>query len=485
MKNLKLQNIKSNAAGQEDGMKSTSVKKGFKMPHVYIILLFMMLFVVILSWIVPSGVYERVIDEATGREIINPDNFTYVTNTAPITFMNFFEAVYNGFVSGATIMGTLFISSGVIYILEVSGAFGAGIQKILRHTKGKEFSVVVIFYTIFVVFGVLGYGEAAYPFYPLAVTIGFALGYDRVVGTGIAVVGSTVGFTCGMMNMFTTGVAQQLVGLPMFSGMGMRAVGLVVFYVIGFFGLFFYCRKIRKDPSKSIVKDEYLNQNKSDVEDAPLTMTVSRVLGLICFVAVIVIQGVGAVCFKWSFPQIAALYVMFAFVLAVIFRMNPNEVCATFTKGATRVFGAAFAIGLANAVVTLMNQAQILDTLVYKMSGLLEGKSVILTLLIIYIFVTLFNFLVVSGSGKAVIIMPILQPLGKILNINQQVLVLTYQYGDGITNSFWPGSSMVALSLCGLGYGEWMRFCWKIYTAMMAAAFILIIIANSIGYGPF
>lgn len=464
-------------------MKKT--KKGFQMPHVYIILLLMMLLVVVISWVIPSGEYERVLDEATGRQIINPDNFAYVERENPITVMNYFEAVYNGFVSGASIMGTLFICSGVIYILEVSGAFGAGIQKILSYTKNREFSVVVIFYTIFVIFGVLGYGEAAYPFYPLAVTIGFALGYDRVVGAGLAIVGSTVGFTCGMMNMFTTGVAQQLVGLPMFSGMGMRAVGLVVFYIIGLLGLFFYCKKIKKNPELSIVKDEYMKQHKKVENEKLLAMTPSRILGLIGFVVVIIIQGIGAVCYQWSFPQIAALYIMFGMILGIIFRMNPNEVCTVFTQGATRVFGAAFAIGLANSVVALMNQAQILDTIVYKMAGLLYGKNAILTLLIIYVFVTLFNFLVVSGSGKAVIIMPILQPLGKILNINQQVLVLTYQYGDGITNSFWPGSSMVPLSLCELGYGAWIRFCWKIYGGMMVAAFVLVIIANAIGYGPF
>lgn len=461
------------------------MKRGFKLPHVYIILMFMMLLVVILSWIIPSGVYERVLDSNTGREIINPDNFSYVEQSNPITFMNFFEAIYNGFVSGASIMGTLFISSGIIYILEVSGAFGAGIQKILKHTKGKEFSVVVIFYTIFVVFGVLGYGEAAYPFYPLAVTIGLALGYDRVVGAGLAIVGSTVGFTCGMLNMFTTGVAQQLVGLPMFSGMGMRAVGLVVFYIIGFFGLFFYCKKIKKTPEKSIVRDEYLTQKAEDFQENDQKMTLPRVLGLIAFLVVIIIQGIGAVGFGWSFPQIAALYVIFGFVLAVIFRIGPSRVCTIFTQGATRVFSAAFAIGLANAVVALMNQAQILDTLVYHMSGFLNGKSAIVTLLIIYVFVTLFNFFVVSGSGKAVIVMPILQPLGNILHINQQVLVLAYQYGDGITNSFWPGSAMVGLSMCNLGYGEWIRFCWKIYVSMMVAAFVLVIIANAIGYGPF
>ena len=96
-------------------MKKT--KKGFQMPHVYIILLLMMLLVVVISWVIPSGEYERVLDEATGRQIINPDNFAYVERENPITVMNYFEAVYNGFVSVASIMGTLFICSGVIYIL--------------------------------------------------------------------------------------------------------------------------------------------------------------------------------------------------------------------------------------------------------------------------------------------------------------------------------------------------------------------------------
>ena len=451
------------------------------MPHVLLI----MLFVVILSYIIPSGSYERVTDEATGISVVNPDTFTYVENETPITFMDYFEAVYQGFVNGATIMGTLFISSGIIYLLEVSGAFGAGISVILQKTKGREFSVVCIFYTIFVIFGVLGYGEAAYPFYPLAVTIGFALGYDRMVGTGLAIVGCTVGFTSGLMNMFTTGVAQQIVGLPMFSGIGFRAVGLVVFYIIGLIGLYTYCRKIKKDPESSLVREEYLNQAKEVESGYEEQMTLPRILGLLAFLAVIIIQGFGCIRLGWSFAQIAALYVIFGIVLTLIFRIGPSEACQLFCQGATRVFGAAFAVGLAQSVVVLMNQACIMDTIVHGMSVLLENKGAIFALLIIFVFVTLFNFLVVSGSGKAVIIMPILQPLGKILNINQQVLVLAYQYGDGITNSFWPGSSLVQLSMCGVDYGAWIKFCWKTYLSFIVSAFILIMISYGIGYGPF
>ena len=465
-------------------MNGKTQKKGFHMPHVFIILLVIMLFVVILSYLIPSGLYER-IEDASGITVIDPDTFQYVENETPITFMDYFEADYTGYVNGATIMGTLFISSGVIYLLEVSGAFGAGINMILKKTKGKEFSVVCIFYTIFVVFGVLGYGEAAYPFYPLAVTIGFALGYDRMVGTALAIVGSTVGFTSGLMNTFTTGVAQQIVGLPLFSGIGFRAVGLVVFYIIGLSGLYTYCRKIKKNPALSLMSEEYMSQKQENHTEGMEEMNIRRALGLLVFLGIIIIQGFGCIRLGWSFPQIAAIYVIMGILLSIIFRIGPSEACQLFCKGAVRVFAAAFAVGLAQSVVVLMNQACIMDTVVHGMSQLLENRSAILALLIIFIFVTLFNFLVVSGSGKAVIVMPILQPLGKILNINQQVLVLTYQYGDGITNSFWPGSSLVQLSMCGVDYGSWIKFCWKIYLGFIVSAFVLVMIAYGIGYGPF
>lgn len=465
-------------------MNGKTQKKGFHMPHVFIILLVIMLFVVLLSYVIPSGSYER-IEDSSGITVINPDTFQYVENETPITFMDYFEAIYTGFVNGATIMGTLFISSGVIYLLEVSGAFGAGINMILKKTKGREFSVVCIFYTIFVVFGVLGYGEAAYPFYPLAVTIGFALGYDRMVGTALAIVGSTVGFTSGLMNTFTTGVAQQIVGLPLFSGIGFRAVGLIVFYIIGLIGLYTYCRKIKKNPTLSLMSEEYMNQKQEDHTEGMEEMNIRRALGLLVFLGIIIVQGFGCIRLGWSFAQIAAIYVIMGILLSIIFRFGPSEACQLFCKGAIRVFAAAFAVGLAQSVVVLMNQACIMDTIVHGMSQLLENRSAILALLIIFVFVTLFNFLVVSGSGKAVIIMPILQPLGKILNINQQVLVLTYQYGDGITNSFWPGSSLVQLSMCGVDYGSWIRFCWKIYLGFIVSAFVLVMIAYGIGYGPF
>lgn len=459
------------------------------MPHVFIIMMIIMVLVVIISRIIPSGVFERSVDPNTGITVVDPSSFQFIKNDTPIGFMDYFTAIYNGVVQGGTIIASLLICSGVLGLLESTGSFGAGIQKLLDNAKGKEFSMVIIFYTVFTLFGVLGFGEGAYPFYGIAVTVIMALGYDRMTGAATVITASTAGFACGMLNMFTTGVAQQLVGLPLFSGIEFRFAALVVFYIIGLGGLFWYTRMIKKNPEKSYTKTEHLESlqgKQTDTSQSPkVEMTKKRIAGLLGFVAVVVIQGYGCINLGWNLSNVAALYVMFAIVIVLIFWISPSEACSRIVAGAARVLGPALAIGMARSIMILLDQAKILDTLVYYMGNSLHGKSALLTLLLIYLFVTVFNFFVVSGSGKAVMMMPILSPLAQMLGINKQVMVLAYQFGDGLTNSFWPGGGVVSCSLCGLDYGAWMRYAIRVYPFFMASAYALIVIADLINLGPF
>ena len=459
-------------------------KRSFAIPHVFVILTIIMAIVWVVSFFVPSGNFERVVDPTSGREIVNPDVFNYVEKEyiMPDTF---FQTFYNGVVGGIGIMGNLLICSGVLGFLESTGTFSAGIHKLVRATKGKELSLVIIMYVLFNIFGVLGYGEGAYPFYALAVTVIMSAGYDRMTGAAAVILGSTGSFACGMLNMFTTGISQQIVGLPMFSGMWYRFVVFLVFFFIGLVFLLQYAIRTRKDPTKSYCYEEYINQDASASLGEEVPMDGRRTFALIFFVALIVVQGYGCVVLGWSFPNITAMYIIFMIILAIVFRVGPTEMCNRFTAGAARVLGPALAIGFANGVMVLLNEANIMDTVVYYMSNALQGKSPMITLLIVYVFVTCFNFFVVSGSGKAVMMMPILSPLGQILGINQQVMVLTYQMGDGLTNTLWPAGAAVACSLCGIDYGKWFRFAIKAIGTMMVAAYVLIIIANAINYGPF
>lgn len=462
-----------------------STKKQFKMPHVYAILLILMLFVTLMAYVVPSGQFERVIDEATKRPVIVPGSFKFMDKTDKIGFMDFFSSIYTGMVEGGTIMSSLLILSGCLFIIESTGTFSAGIHSLLGKTKGKEFSMVVIFYTIFVLFGVLGYGEGAYPFYPLIVGVIMALGYDRMTGAAVALVGSAVGFTSGLVNMFTTGISQQLVGLPLFSGMGFRTAGLIVFYIIGIAFIYSYVKKIKKDPNLSYTKEEYLKQKSVSDNSEEIDFTPQRAMGLAGFFILVCLQGYGALKWRWGLPQISGIYVVYTLIMAAVFKIGPTDVSIRFTKGAERVLGAAMAIGFARAIMVLLNAGNILDTFIYYLSESLTGKEPYVTLLIIYVFVTIFNFFVVSGSGKAVMIMPILSPLGNLLNINQQIMVLAYQYGDGFTNFLWPAGAMVCTAICGVDYGTWIKYSWKTFVSLIASGYILIITAHLMGYGPF
>lgn len=454
-------------------------KKGFQMPHVYLVILVLMLFVTILTYVVPAGVYERV-DGA-----IDPDTYTRIEQT-PVSFMQFFTAIPQGFVESASIIGCVLLISGCIQVINMTGTFSAGIQAMVKKAGGKDLVMVIAFYTLFVGLGVIGYLDGLYPFYPIIISLFITLGYDKMVGTAVILLSTAVGFTCGMVNPYTTGVSQQIVGLPMYSGIGFRAIGLVIFYFIALFFLVRYCIKIKKDPKNSFMGENYLQEQVAPMKfDEDLDFTWKRVVLILCFLATIVISVIGALTWGWSLNEIAAVYMPVTIIAVILFRMGPSDACKEFGKGMSGVIAPTMVIGLSRAVSVILTEGNITDTIVRVLQNLLDGTSAIVTLLIIYVFVTIFNFFVSSGSGKSVVVMPILKPLGEALNINQQVMVLAYQYGDGFTNTFWPTAALLQLSLCGMDYGRWFKFAWKIYACLILSGFILIVIANQIGYGPF
>ena len=459
--------------------KTLQKKKGFSLPHVYAVILILMLLVAIMTYVVPAGSYVRV-DNA-----VDPDSFTYAEQT-PVGFLGFFTAIHQGVVESSSIIGTVLLISGCIQIIQYTGAFSAGIQTLIRKANGKGLAMVILFFTLFTGLGVIGYLDALYPFYPIIISLFITLGYDKMVGTAIILLSTAVGFTCGMVNPYTTGVAQTLVGLPMYSGIGFRAVGLVIFYVIALFFLTRYCIKIKKDPKNSVMGENYLQEQTAPMEfEEGLQFTAGRIVIILAFLVTIVISVVGSLLWKWGLPEITAIYFPVTILAVIISRTNVSQACVEFGKGMAGVVAPTMVIGLSRAVSVILTEGNITDTIIHAMADVLDGKSPVITLLVVYVFVTAFNFFVGSGSGKAVVLMPILQPMGQVLGINQQVMVLAYQYGDGFTNTFWPTSALLALSLCDMDYGHWFKFAWKIYVCLIAAGFALVVVANQIGYGPF
>lgn len=463
-------------------------KSGINLPHVYIMFMLVMLVVVILSWIIPAGEFERVTDPANpAMQTINPNAFHYLKGVPPIGVMDFFAAMHEGVMAAGNIVVMLLLAVGSLYLLESSGTINAGIGALLRATKGKETLVIIGLTAAFAVFGAIGFGEGAIPFIPLAQVVVVRMGYDKLTGFATSALGLAVGFTSGVLNFYTTGVSQSILGLKLYSGIGFRAIALVIFTVLAAAYIMRYAVKTKKDPSKSLVYEDYQKQLKEseqkneEIEDIPFTL--SKKIAMIGLAVCFGLQAYGAINWKWGMPQMSALYIMFAIFLVIVLRINPNKAAVEFGYGASRLLPAALAIGFASGVMVLMNKAKIIDTVVHHLSTVLKGQPVWITLLILFVFIIIFNFFVVSGSGKALILMPIMGPLASILHINKQIMVLTYQYGDGFTNYFWPtaGALMAALAMCSIEYKDWIKFVWKAMIILHIVGFALILTANSIG----
>ena len=462
---------------------ATLEKKRFKLPDTWIVVFIMVVIVAILSWIVPAGSYDYHEVEINGtiRNLAIDGSYHVIdkAETSPTGFLGVFSALYSGCVGAASTIFMVLCCCSCFRIMVRTGAFHAGIGSIMKRLGKKGLVIVVLLMIVFGLCGsMFGMLSELFGFYPLIVGLGVALGYDAMFGFAILALGEYIGFTAGTLNPYNVAISQGISEVPLYSNLPYRWLCFAVLMGISMAYLLWYGIKIRRDPTRSIVYGRPCIHSFSDGDLDQYKMTPRYALILVDLAVVLVVLMGGN-------ERLCGLFILMSIIGALISGWSGQKYVDEFVEGVKGMAWGALIAGLSYAIMVVMNNAMITDTIIHGVSSLLEGKSPIITLLIIYAFVTLFNFFVSSGSGKAVVMMPILEPLGQVLGINQQVLVLAYQYGDGFTNTFWPTAALLQLSLCGMDYGHWFKFAWKIYACLIGAGFILVVIANQIGYGPF
>ncbi|MBO4991691.1 MAG: YfcC family protein, partial [Firmicutes bacterium] len=207
-------------------------KKGFKMPHTYVILIAVVLVMAICTYIIPAGQYERVEDPNTERMVVNPDNYQLVENN-PTKFFDLFKSIPVGMNAASDIIFFIFCTGGAFEIMLATGAIDRGIGALAKKAAGKEKILIPIVVFIFSLGGAtFGMSEESIVFVPIGIALARAVGYDALVGMSMIALGCAVGFNSAWMNPFTVGVAQGIAELPTFSGIEMRLVIHVVFFII-------------------------------------------------------------------------------------------------------------------------------------------------------------------------------------------------------------------------------------------------------------
>ena len=228
--------------------KTEKKKKRFETPHTLVIIACLIIIAAAATWFVPSGEFVRYEDPVSGETIVQAGSYTS-EGTNPVSLLQVPVVMYQGILEAADVIAFLLIIGGAFELVNASGAILALCRTVGKHLKGKEIFVVPMFLALFAVFGTtMGMSNEVAVFVPIGITMALTLGLDKVTGMAMVVVGAASGFTAGLMNPFTVGIAQDIAGVPLFSGMGLRAVLLVILLVVDTAYILAYERKIKKYP---------------------------------------------------------------------------------------------------------------------------------------------------------------------------------------------------------------------------------------------
>ena len=461
-------------------------KKGFTMPHTFVILLVIILFAVALTWIIPSGEYARVEDPVSGKKVVDASTFNYVENVH-VNIQDIPMLIIKAFSANSDLIMLILLSGGAIHMLTASGALQALIATIVRKFSNRVEVFIPLLMLVFALICTTQGVNTFIGFAPITVMLAMSLGLDSIVGVGIILLGGAIGFATGTLNVSTTLVAQKIAELPNYSGIGYRWVCFVVYYIITCLWLVRYAKKIQKNPELSPMYD--LDKN-SEFKNASLdefgTLDTRKILSILALVVALIAIVYGCIKLDWDFAEQSAVFLVLAIAVGLIAGFDANKICTEFMNGTKKMLTAAFIIMFARAIGSVLSAGRITDTIVHSMAVVLSDLPAALLGVGMLVANTLINVVLTSGSGQAAAVMPIMIPLSDLLGVTRQTCILSFNFGDGFCNYILPTSTalMGILGAANVPYDRWMRFMWKMFAIWLGIGAVLVVIAQLIQYGP-
>ncbi len=451
-----------------------------KVPHTLVLLFAMILVAQVLTWILPQGSFERRINEV-GREEVVAESFHHIEDGRKLPLHAFLLSIPKGFAAAGDIIFFVFLIGGAFAVFRASGAADALIGFMLERLGGRP---SVLIFGGMLLFGVgsstIGMAEEYLPFVPILVALCLGLGLDRLTAVGIMCVGYAVGYGCAAINPFTVLIAQDLAGLPPTSGLWFRVLIFLPFLLVGFLHVRRYTRRIADDPSLRVLADGDESVTSAERNYPAFTAARRIILLLIALTIVALVWGIQQ--HHWYLEEMGAIFVALAILIAVVARMGPSQTAREFCIGAGELTTTALLIGFARAIQVVLNEGQVVDTIIHGVAQPLTQMGPVGASVGMYFFQSLCNLFIPSGSGQAFVTMPLMAPLADLVGVNRQVAVLAYQFGDGFTNIFVPTNAVLVgiLAMAKVPLDRWFRFIlpfmiqiWILGSLTLAAAVLL------------
>ncbi len=459
-------------------------KRTFSTPHTLVIIVCLIILAVAATYFVPAGEFVRYKDEVTGKTLVQAGSYVS-SGTNPVSFLRIPMVMYEGILEAADVIAFLLIIGGAFELVNVSGAVLALCRTVAKHLKGREFFVVPIFLALFALFGAtMGMSNEVAIFVPIGITMALTLGLDKVTGMAMVTVGAVSGFTAGLMNPFTVGVAQDIAGVPLFSGMGYRMVLLIAMLVIDTIYILAYDRMVKKYPEKSILYG-LPNDEKFQADQAPQERMNGRQKAvLVVLFGTLAILIYGLMVYQWYFEEMAGLFLAMGVICGLISGLSPSKIATTFTAGAKGLAGSALTLGFARAIQIVLSDSMIIDTIANGVANAVNALPVSIQSIGFFLAQTGVSFVITSGSGMAAVTIPLMAPVADLIGMTRQTLVLAYQMGDGFSNLLLPTTSSLlgTLAVANVPYGRWFKFMFPLFIIWTVLGCVVMVGAVAIGY---
>jgi uncharacterized ion transporter superfamily protein YfcC len=455
------------------------------------VLLFVIIMLVAsLTWIVPSGVFERQELEIADGYVANTvvagtfRPVDKVTNDRDLRqgLFDVLSAPAKGVVHAADVIAFVLVIGGAFGIITRTGAIDRGLHVLATSLSNKGIFVIPIMITLFSLGGsTFGMSEEVLPLYPVVISLMFILRFDSMTAVLILFLGTQAGYIGATINPFSVLLAQAIADIQGNPLLWLRAIAWVAFTILAIAYTMWYAGRVRESPESSPVftSDKKLQLDLAvSQEDHPKFSVRDRIV-LTTFIVALATITWGLVTRGWYMAEIGAVFLACGLVSGAVAKMGPSRIAQHFVDGCKDFVYAAFVIGLTRGILVIAEQGMIIDPILNGLNDLLNDVPTYALTTLVLLAHNIITFFVPSSSGEAALTMPVLAPLGDLVGVNRDSLVLAYQFGNGLTNIISPtnGLLLAGLAIARIRFSQWFNVIFPFFLIAWPLAAIFAVVS--------
>ncbi len=469
--------------------------KQFKVPHVYAIIFALMVIFAVLTWIVPSGSYQR--QEVNGREVTVAGTYeqsekTYIDEETGDEVdlrqgvFDVLQAPTRGIQEAIEVVAFILIVGGSFQVITKTGAITSGMGRVVRRFKNKDILIIPIAMVLFALGGTsFGMAEETLPFFAIFMPIMMAMGFDSMTAFMVVFVGARTGYIASTINPFNVLIAQGILGIQGNPQLWLRMIVWVVLTAVAITWVVLYARRVKKNPESSITFEDDIAKKvefaaDESALDAEFTGRQKGVLAV--FIAGMCLIIWGLVTQGWYMNEISAVFLAMGLLAGVIAGFSQDVIAQEFVAGIADFAFSAIVVGLARGILVIASDGMIIDTILNALATGLGGIPAVLFTTLLYAVENLLAILVPSSSGLAALTAPIFGPLTELMGLNPEAAVWALSMGSATMSLICPTSAILVagLGVCKIKLGQWWKTVWKFFLVVSLINIVFVAISGLI-----